>query len=169
MKKLIILASIVAFSSGCASMSGSGVKVRGNEHFQTVTAQVDVLEVREVYKKEGGILATAKKPFVWIKENPKKSFAGLAVAGLSYWAYDEFIADSGGSSSKTPASTLPEGENGYVQNGKNNEIVIKGSEDLPDNLVQNGEGNTVTVSISNEEKIAKIEADVSITEIESRR
>jgi len=146
------MASIIAVASGCATSSGTGVKVRGNEDFQTVTASFDLLEVREVYQNEKrqdqgawqATVSTVKKPFVWIKENPGKSVLGVLAGVATYYAYEEWIADSGKSKTKYVA------KEGYTQNGKNNKITIDGKEGLPSDLVQNGEGNEINFSRNTE-------------------
>ena len=141
-------------------MSGTGVKVRGSEKGAMFTAQADLLEIGEVYKAERGktegfgsaVVNTVKKPFVWVKENPKETLIGVGVAAAGYFAYEEWIKDDKKSRRK------PVAKEGYTQNGKNNKIVIDGKQGLPNDLVQNGEGNVVEFKVSNDVELEEVGA-----------
>jgi len=142
--QLIAGLTLVALAgSGCATASGTGIKVKGINKAQTITAQVDLLEVAEVKKKEGSWLSAAKKPFVWIKENPKQTALGVGTALGGYFLYEELT--------KKESSSKPVALKGYTQNGEGNNILLKGADEIPEDLVQNGKNNTVTIEFFNEE------------------
>jgi hypothetical protein len=162
LKQLVVASALVALvGTGCATRSGTGVKVRGLNKAQTVTAQVDLLEVVEVKKEKGSWLKTVSTPFVWVKEHPKESLTGVAVGALGYVAYDKYIR-SGSSSHAPPVTPIK----GVTQAGNDNKIKISGAEECPD-VLQQGNNNEVECEIEQASEMARIEAAVRIAEIEA--
>ena len=141
-KRMVAALVMVALvGTGCATQRGSGVQLRGNQDVQSVTAQVDVLEIVDTKKEQGTWLNTVKTPFVWVKENPKKSLSGVAVGALGYFVYDEYIRSE---SSDSPPPTQP--IEGITQSGNNNKVIVKDATSQVD-VFQDGEGNVVEIDV----------------------
>lgn len=128
--KCLAACSLVGVGMGCATRSGTGLTVGGNQDAQTATVQVDALEV-----KEKGFLNTVASPFVWIKENPGKSLTATALSVAAFFAYDEWVADDGRS-----GEPKTEPIQGVTQAGDGNIATFKDVESCP-NVFQAGKDN----------------------------
>jgi hypothetical protein len=162
-KQLVAVLGMVALvGTGCATQSGTGVKVRGNQDFQTVQAQVDLLEAREVVQQEGSVISAIGKPFVWISENPGKAALGTVLAVGAYVAYDEYAHNGGGSSSES-SEQVAKPIKGVTQSGSGNTAVFKDVAECPD-AFQQGHNNHFECDVSVDNAVAQTEAAVRIAE-----
>jgi len=118
---------------GCATPSGTGIKVVGNQDAQTAFIQADLMEVQEEVE-ESGWKSAAMVPVNLVKENPGKALSALA-AGLGYLLYDEY-EDKGRDRSFS----------GVTQEGNNNTATFRDGANCPD-VRQIGEGNSFECDI----------------------
>lgn len=139
MKTLIPIIMTPFIIAGCASP-----RVTANNSKPQVEVGVDLLEVREQRKQGNKFVSILTYPIRYTKDNPWKVLGGAAVAGAGYLAYEEWIADDGGSA-KQPEEQIPTAVEGVTQGGKNNVVILKDVETVPENVLQLGEGNRIEI------------------------
>jgi len=143
----VALTTVALVGTGCATQSQTGLKARGTQDAQTVYAQVDLLEAKEVVEEEGGVVNAVT---TWATENPTEAVlsAALAIVG-GYVAYDELIDDSGSGGSPSPDPIQ-----GVTQSGSGNSVSFKDVLSCPDTF-QSGEGNNFSCDVSVEAVTSK--------------